>query len=144
MDKEYFNNMTLSEQLAHVNTRLDGGESMRSISSSLGIHKNTIPSLLTKNGYVLDKIAKQYILDSSQQDQPTTKQANKPIPVTSQDHIPTFNIPTKTKIKTKTKAFNVIMKESLANNIDVLAKEKGYSRNEIINIMCEYCLNNMK
>lgn len=140
LDKEKFNAMTFDEQLCYVNNRLAQGGSMRGISTDLDIHKNTIPLLLTKNGYVLDKVAKQYILASSQD----KEVVNKPVQANSQDHRPVFSIPTKTKTKITTKAFNVVMKESLANKLDILAKEKNYSRNEIINIMCEYCVNNMK
>lgn len=140
MDKNKFDTMTLEEQLQYINNRLAQGGSMRGISTDLGIHKNTIPSMLTKNGYVLDKIAKQYILDISQNNQPV----NKPIPVSSQQDKPMFSIPTKTKIKAKTKAFNLIMKEDLTNQLDELAKEKGYSRNELINYICNFFVDNMK
>jgi len=137
-----FDELTLDKQVNYINDMLLT-TSMRAISIAMDIHKNTIPSLFTKAGYSYDKINKQYIKNTEVAISQDKEIVNKPIPHSSQDHRPVFNIPTKTKIKIVNKAFNVVMRESLANELDQLAKKKNYSRNEIINIMCEYCLSNM-
>lgn len=55
-----------------------------------------------------------------------------------------FSIPNKTKEKASTKAFNVVMDSDLVDKMDKLAKKKGYSRNQLINYMCNWCVQNMK
>lgn len=122
------------ENLNMINNRLTNGESIRTISTDLGLNKSTISTTFRKHGYAFNKETKQFDL---------IPPSNCTKTVTTVDHKPVFSIPTKTKTKTTTKAFNVVMKEILVNQLDILAKSKNYSRNEIINIMCEYCLKNM-
>jgi len=126
------------ENLNMINNRLAKGESIRTISADLKLNKSTISTTFRKHGYVFSKESKQFDLMP-----PTVQNENvaNNISLTKEG---IFNIPTKTKIKVVNKAFNVVMRESLASQLDKLAKEKNYSRNEIINIMCEYCINNMK
>jgi len=123
------------EQLNIINNRLAKGESIRSISTDLKLNKSTISTTFRKHGYIFIKETKQFDL------MPLTVQteivANKPV----KENI--FKIPTKTKKKIETKAFNVVMKLSLVDKIDLIAQSKGYSRNGIINIMCEVFLSNM-
>jgi hypothetical protein len=42
------------------------------------------------------------------------------------------------------KAFNVYMESNTIKDIDKVAKKSGYSRNELINIMCKWCLDNLE
>lgn len=144
MDKIKFDTMALNEQLDYINSRLLN-ESMRAISTDLGIHKNTIPTLFTRNGYIFSKETKQYIKNEVLNDSQAKEPVTKPVLVNSQDHRPKFNIPLKTKDKIETKAFNLVMRKNLVKKLDKLCIDKGgYSRNELINIMCEYCINNME
>ena len=133
-----FDELTLDKQVNYINDMLLT-TSMRAISTSMDIHKNTIPSLFTKNGYIFDKLAKQYTKNT----EVAVSQDKEPILDNSQDHRPVFSIPTKTKTKITNKAFNVVMKESLVDKIDKLASDKGYSRNQLINYICDYFISNM-
>lgn len=153
MIKDDFLLMELQEQLDYINGRLLGGESMHTINSDLVIGKNTISIIFKEKGYFLDKTTKQYIKCVSD-DKPVIKLDNKSKIKSSKktdiqldnrpDNRPSFNIPIKIKTKTTNKAFNVVMNEDLVNKLDKLCKEKGgYSRNELINKMCEYCIDTM-
>lgn len=42
------------------------------------------------------------------------------------------------------KAFNVYMQPDLIKELDKISKKSGYSRNELINLMCKYCVNNLE
>lgn len=42
------------------------------------------------------------------------------------------------------KVFNVYMMPEKLKELDKACKKSGYSRNEMVNIMIEHCLNNMK
>lgn len=53
-----------------------------------------------------------------------------------------FVIKKKVDDKKDKKAFNIYMADSLVKDLDKLSKKTGYSRNELINIMCQECLNN--
>jgi len=55
-----------------------------------------------------------------------------------------FVLKKKVDSKTNKKAFNVYMLENLIKNLDQLGKKSGYSRNELINMMCEYCIQNVE
>ena len=134
MNINEFNELDLLKQLDYINSRLLN-ESMRSISIGLEVHKNTIPSLLTKNGYRYDKEIKQYVLVSKL----VEELVNNPI----LDQRPTFTIPTKIKKKTNTKAFNIVTKVSLSDKLDEIAVSKHYSRNELINYILEFFVDNM-
>jgi len=133
-----FDELTLDKQVNYINDMLLT-TSMRAISIAMDIHKNTIPSLFTKSGYSYDKINKQYTKNT----EVAISQDKEPVLKSSQDHRPVFSIPTKTKTKITNKAFNVVMKESLVNKIDLLASQKGYSRNQLINYICGYFIDNM-
>lgn len=53
-----------------------------------------------------------------------------------------FVIKKKVDDKKGKKAFNVYMPDSLVKELDKLSKKTGYSRNELINMMCQDCLKN--
>jgi len=55
-----------------------------------------------------------------------------------------FVIPYKNSNKPNTRAFNVVMTDMLVQRLDKLGKGKGYSRNEIINKMCQFAIDNME
>ena len=127
------------EEVININSRLSNGESIRAISLDLKLNKSTISDLFKKNGYIYNSTTRQYV---SIEDKPTTqtkKVANK----TSLVKEDIFKIPTKTKKKIETKAFNIVMKLELVDKIDIIAKSKGYSRNNIINFMCNVFVDNM-
>ena len=127
------------EEVTNINDRLANGESIRAISLDLKLNKSTITDLFKKNGYIYNSTTRQYV---SIEDKPTTqtkKVANK----TSLVKEDIFKIPTKTKKKIETKAFNIVMKLELVDKIDIIAKSKGYSRNNIINFMCNVFVDNM-
>lgn len=64
--------------------------------------------------------------------------------VTEQSNINNKFILSKKKAdKTNKKPFNVYMESDLVKKIDGLCKKSGYSRNELINIMCGWCINNL-
>lgn len=53
-----------------------------------------------------------------------------------------FVIKKKVDDKVGKKAFNVYMPDSLVKELDKISKKTGYSRNELINMMCQECVNN--
>lgn len=55
-----------------------------------------------------------------------------------------FVIKKKSEERVGKKAFNVYMSESMVKKLDRLGKKTGYSRNELINMMCEKCLDNIQ
>lgn len=55
-----------------------------------------------------------------------------------------FIIKKRSDIKKDKKAFNIYMPDSLVKDLDKLGKKTGYSRNELINMMCDWCTNNYK
>lgn len=54
-----------------------------------------------------------------------------------------FHLSKKKIDKTNKKAFNVYMENNLIKELDKVSKKSGYSRNELINMMCNWCLNNL-
>jgi hypothetical protein len=54
-----------------------------------------------------------------------------------------FKLEKKKEDKTNKKAFNVYMEDNIVKEIDKAAKKSGHSRNELINIMCQWCLTNL-
>ncbi|MBZ9637577.1 hypothetical protein [Clostridium sp. FP1] len=42
------------------------------------------------------------------------------------------------------KVFNVYMESDKLKELDKACKKSGYSRNELVNVMVEYCINNLK
>ena len=139
MNYEEILKLDIKEQVNYINNLLSQNESLRSISTRLSINKSTISSLFKKSNYIYDGVVKQFInnevLDSKLDNKPqiVDKPVNKPI----------LNIPFKNKTKTETKAFNIVVKLSLVNDLDKTARQKGYSRNELINYMLNFCNDNM-
>ena len=128
------------EEVININSRLSNGESIRTISTDLKLNKSTISDLFKKNGYIYNSTTRQYV---SIEDKPTTqtkKVANK----TSLVKEDIFKIPTKTKKKIETKAFNIVMKLELVDKLDHICEEKHYSRNQLINYIVETFVNNIK
>ena len=63
----------------------------------------------------------------------------------SQDNKLVFDIPHKARQKDDTQAFNVVMDKLLVRKLDQIAKKKGgYSRNELINIVCKIFIDNFE
>ncbi|NNU76550.1 CopG family transcriptional regulator [Clostridium estertheticum] len=56
----------------------------------------------------------------------------------------TFVLKKKTDDKKGKKVFNVYMEPDKLKELDKTCKKSGYSRNELVNVMIEYCLNNLK
>lgn len=55
-----------------------------------------------------------------------------------------FVLRKKSNDKKDKKAFNVYMEDNLVKNLDKICKKTGHTRNELINIMCEYCVENLE
>ncbi|OAA86340.1 CopG family transcriptional regulator [Clostridium coskatii] len=71
---------------------------------------------------------------------------NKETVCNTDNHISTsnkFHLSKKKTDKTNKKAFNVYMENDLIKNLDKLGRKSGYSRNELINLMCSWCLSNL-
>ena len=56
----------------------------------------------------------------------------------------TFVINKKVEDKRNKKAFNIYMNPALVKELDRISKQTGWSRNEVINKMCNYCVINVK
>lgn len=69
------------------------------------------------------------------------KQTSKDDIVASKDK---FTLAKKKEDKTSKKAFNVYMEDNVVKEIDRAAKKSGHSRNELINIMCQWCIDNLE
>lgn len=54
-----------------------------------------------------------------------------------------FKISKKKDEKSIKKTFNLYMNEDLVKELDQICKKTGYSRNELINKMCDFCVNNI-
>jgi hypothetical protein len=81
----------------------------------------------------------------------TTEDSNTNIDITentntniTNDTIKKFTLKKKLDDKKEKKAFNVYMQPELIKELDKLSKKSGYSRNELINLMCEYCVKNLE
>jgi len=156
MKKDEYLLLEINEQLELVNNLLAQGQNVTKVADGLGIDRKTITRNFKKISYEYDYITKQYAKTNVSQEQIKDNspnidkpKANKKLAnrlanevATDLDHSTTFYIPIKTKLKASTKAFNVVMDKVLADKIDKLAKAKNYSRNQIINYMCEWCLDN--
>lgn len=60
-----------------------------------------------------------------------------------QDDKLVFSIPNKSKNKASTRSFNVVMDSEMVEKLDRICKKKGgYSRNELINMVCQIFVNN--
>jgi len=151
MKKDEFNLLETMEQVGYFNSLLAEGQTLTQITHSLDIGRTTIARNFKKISYAYNSTTKQYVESNVTQNlkdnnspkiDSNKKLANRP------DHKlkdrPMFNIPIKTSLKATTKAFNVVMDKVLVDKIDKLAKAKGgYSRNQIINKMVEFAIDNM-
>ena len=63
LDKHEFNKLDIQDQLKYINNILVKGESLRNISSNLGISKTTIHNRFIEQCYIFNKEAIQYIKD---------------------------------------------------------------------------------
>ena len=155
MNKDEFNLLETMDQVDYFNDLLAKEQTLTQITHDLGIGRATIARYFKKISYAYDSISKKYVKTNIPQD---LKKDNSPNTGSKKklddklanrldnevDHATTFYIPIKTKIKATTKAFNVVMDKVLVDRVDKLAKEKGgYSRNELINRMCEFAIDNM-
>ncbi|MCB2313772.1 CopG family transcriptional regulator [Clostridium tagluense] len=64
------------------------------------------------------------------------------IPTDSADSM--FVLKKKIDDKKGKKVFNVYMESDKLKELDKACKKSGYSRNELVNVMVEYCINNLK
>lgn len=55
-----------------------------------------------------------------------------------------FKLGKKLDEKIVKKNFPVYMNVSLQKELDIVCRKTGYSRNELINLMCEYCVQNLE
>ena len=162
MDKKEFNSLQITEQLSYVNTQLKENKTLRAIADTIGISKSTIRERLGKIGYIYNSDLKQYTevkevdkqliknnakvsvmkdmgeisLDKEEGNANNIKH-NKL--VNSQANSQVYVIPKKLA-KSMKKSFNVVMDKDMVFKIDTIAKAKGYSRNELISIMCKLVL----
>lgn len=157
MDEIKYNELKLIDKINYVNNLLTKNQTLTEITKSLSVARSTLGRNFKKADYVYNSTNKQFVkltLSQEVKKDHSTNNGKKNvdhkvdyIEVKKLDNRPVnklnFNIPIKTKTKT-TKAFNVVMDKNLVEQIDKLAKLKGgYSRNQIINMMCEYSLDNM-
>ena len=140
MYKTEFETMELDQQLNYVNTRLQTGESIRTISTDLKLNKSTISDLFKKNGFNYNVATRQYISNVIKSTAQTKIVDHKASPVKES----IFEIPIKTKKKITKKVFNVVMELDLVDRLDHICNEKGYSRNQLINYIVETFVNNIK
>lgn len=54
-----------------------------------------------------------------------------------------FHLAKKKIDKTNKKTFPVYMENDLLKKLTAISKKSGYSRNELINIMCNWCADNL-
>lgn len=64
MKKNEYNKLEVLEQIDYVKSKLKEGESLRNISSNLGISKTAIRDRFSKIGSIFDAEARQYIKDN--------------------------------------------------------------------------------
>jgi len=158
MDKIQFNELDAIVQVEYVNDLLAKEQTLTKITNDLEVVRSTLGRNFKKAGYAYDSTTKQFAKSTLPHE---SKINNKPnvgkkridhkvdyVEADKIDHRPIrrlkFSIPIKTRLKNTTKAFNVVMDKTLVERIDKLAKLKGgYSRNQIINMMCEFSLDNM-
>ena len=130
------------EEVTNINDRLANGESIRAISLDLKLNKSTITDLFKKNGYVYSSATRQYILDDKLDSKPTIKPTIKPAIKPTIVDKPILNIPFKKKTKTETKAFNVVINKGLVDKLDSIAKDRNYSRTQLIAFLLQWCIDN--
>jgi len=130
------------EEVDNINSRLSNGESIRTISTDLKLNKSTISDLFKKNGYMYDKGINKYILNDVADSTPVRKLVSKP--QSKPQNKPILNVPLKIKTKTEMQAFNVVIKKSLVVKLDKIAKEKNYSRTQLVAYLIDWCLEQLK
>jgi len=164
MDKIQFNKLEILKQLEYVNLNLKQGQTLRAIAENIGISKTTIRERLFKIGYTYNATNKLYEKINSegiqidheevktQQEKArevknhirdTTKKVSD-IVVDRPDHRPIYSLPVKTNIKPQTQAFNIVMAKVLVKRLDYIGKAKGYSRNELINYICNMVIDDLE
>lgn len=79
MDKKDFNALTIPEQIEHINTLLNSGQSLRTIASDLTLSKTTIRDRFTKVGYQFNSTLKAYISTENEIIQIPIKSEIKPL-----------------------------------------------------------------
>lgn len=136
----YYNDMEFLSKVDYINNRLANNESIRTISTDLKLNKSTISTTFKKQGYTFSKENKSFIKSDIEPTVQTEIVANKSSLIKED----IFKIPTKTKKKIETKAFNVVMQNELVDRLDQIGKEKGYSRNQLINYIVETFVYNMR
>ena len=153
MNKEEFLLLDVLEQLDYVNKLLLSGQSLTTITKDIGLGRTTIGRYFKKIDYSYDTTTKQYtksnvphtdikdnntIIDKQKPKEKINKITDQQLESSTNNKLK-LNIPLKAHTKVKTKAFNVVMPIILTDKLDRLAKAKGgYSRNEIINIICKW------
>ena len=155
MDKQEFDKLEPLEQLEYINNKLKEDYSVTTICKNIGISRSALKDRFTKIEYVFNTLTKQYSKDNTIDIKPSQEDYKldiKPIEEAVDrldnrldyklDQRLVFSI--KNKSKTKTKAFNVVMDKALVEKLDYVCKRKGgYSRNELINKMCQWCIDHM-
>jgi len=159
MEKEEFKELEVLKQVEYINSLLVEKQTLTKITHDLEVVRSTLTRNFKKASYVYNPTSKQYVqttLPQNVKKEHTTKYGKKKVDhkidqsvVNKLDNRPVrrlkFSIPVKTKLKNTTKAFNVVMDKMLVERIDKLCKAKGgYSRNELINKMCRFSLDNME
>jgi len=164
MDKKDFNLLPILEQIAYVNSLKKEGQSLKTIADGLNFSKTSIRDRFAKNGYMFNNDLKAYTsvkdeviqIPHKDETEPLAKKEDtrntiidksidkEPKQDIKQDDSLKFSIPVKTKTKADTQAFNIVMKRSLVKTIDKLSHKKGYSRTQMISLLCEMILNNME
>ena len=158
MDKTEFDELEATEQIKYVNDLLSKEQTLTLITHDLGLGRTTLTRYFKKASYIYDSTTRQYVKTTIPQEVSKDHTENNGkehidhkvdyVAVDKLDNRPIrrlkFSIPIKTKLKNTTKAFNVVMDKTLVERIDKMAKLKGgYSRNQIINMMCLYAIDNI-
>lgn len=68
----------------------------------------------------------------------------KKVKANSEEIIPKFTIEKKKKEKATRKTFPMYMEKEQLERIDKVCKKTGYNRNELINKMIDFCLENIE
>lgn len=74
----------------------------------------------------------------------TIEEKNEEIKETTCENTPIFKIARKQDDKTNKKIISLHMEHNLVRELDKICKRTGHSRNELINLMCDFCINNIE
>lgn len=85
----------------------------------------------------------QNIEQNNNKDLTSTDETNVKKDETTDNSNTLFTISKKLDDKKSKKIFNVYMEPSLAKELDKVSKRTGWSRNELINKMCDFCIKNI-